>query len=156
MQRSKLLGTRCGRRKFSSGLYGPDLLKLCGAKGIRTPALTRPNAVFTAVSFRLVPIRSRSLPAGSFSALDGVEIVHLPQRPAGAVSFNTPLVSGPLTIIFVRPAAQAAGVDQGGNRPAASRLSIRMRTVLSDKAFRDCSAFGVRRLGKSPLGVDRR
>src|ERR1700756_4015878 len=103
MQRSKLLGTRCGRRKFSSGLYGPDLLKLCGAKGIRTPALTRPNAVFTAVSFPLVPIRSRSLPAGSFSALDGVEIVHLPQRPAGAVSFNTPLVGGPLTIIFVRP-----------------------------------------------------
>jgi hypothetical protein len=31
-----------------------------------------------------------------------------------------------------------------------------MRTVLSDKAFRDCSAFGVGRFGKSPLVVDRR
>jgi hypothetical protein len=44
-----------------------------GAKGIRTPALTRQNAILTAVSFRLGPIQSRSVPAVSFSGLDGVK-----------------------------------------------------------------------------------
>src|ERR1700761_9217056 len=43
MQRSKLLGTLCGQRKFSRGLYGPDLLKLCGAKGIRIVDLLDAN-----------------------------------------------------------------------------------------------------------------
>jgi hypothetical protein len=44
-----------------------------GAKGTRTPHLTRQNAGLTAVSVRLVPIGSRSLPAVSFSGLDGVK-----------------------------------------------------------------------------------
>jgi class 3 adenylate cyclase len=35
----------------------------------------RQNAVLTAVSFRLVPIQYRSLPAVSFSGLDGVNII---------------------------------------------------------------------------------
>ena len=43
------------------------------AKGIRTPVLTRKNAGSTVVSFRLVPIQSRTLPAVLFSGLDGVK-----------------------------------------------------------------------------------
>jgi hypothetical protein len=45
----------------------------CGAKGTRTPPLTRKNAVLAAVSFRPVPSQSRSSPAVSFSGLDGVK-----------------------------------------------------------------------------------
>ena len=44
-----------------------------GAKGTRTPALTRRNAGLPAVSVRLVPIQSCSLPAGLCSGLDGVK-----------------------------------------------------------------------------------
>jgi hypothetical protein len=44
-----------------------------GAKGTRNPSLTRQNSGSAAVSLRLVPIRSRSLPAVSFSGLDGVK-----------------------------------------------------------------------------------
>jgi hypothetical protein len=42
--------------------------------------LTWQNAVSTAVSFRLVPIRYRSLPAVSFSRLDGVKTVRAFRR----------------------------------------------------------------------------
>jgi hypothetical protein len=44
-----------------------------GAAGNRTRASTRQNAFWTAVSLRLVPVQSRSLPAVSFSSLDGVK-----------------------------------------------------------------------------------
>jgi hypothetical protein len=52
--------------EFSGGAKG-------GAKGTRTPALTTQNAVLAAVSFRLDPTCSRSVPAISLSALDGVK-----------------------------------------------------------------------------------
>jgi hypothetical protein len=39
--------------------------------GTRIPALTRQNAGLSAVSFRLIPIQYRSLPADSFSGLYG-------------------------------------------------------------------------------------
>jgi hypothetical protein len=44
-----------------------------GAKGIRTPALTRQNTGLPGLSFLFVPVRSRSLPAVAFSGLDGVK-----------------------------------------------------------------------------------
>jgi hypothetical protein len=46
---------------------------LGGAKGIRTPALTRQDADLPAVSLRPVPSQYRSLPVVSFSVLDGVK-----------------------------------------------------------------------------------
>jgi hypothetical protein len=49
----------------------PDLLKCGGAKGIRTPTLTRQNASVACSLLPLVSIRSRPLTAGSFSGLDG-------------------------------------------------------------------------------------
>ena len=54
-------------------------------RGLRIPALTRENAVSTAVSFRLVPVQSRSLPTVSFSGLDAVKRGHRlpdPERAA--------------------------------------------------------------------------
>jgi hypothetical protein len=50
-------------------MWNHDPAHQSGAKGIRTPLLTRENAVSTAVSFRLVPIQYRSLPAVSFRVL---------------------------------------------------------------------------------------
>ena len=50
-----------------------DLRLSGGAKGTRTPVLTRQNTGLPAVSLRLVPLRSRSLLAVSFSGLDGVK-----------------------------------------------------------------------------------
>jgi hypothetical protein len=55
----------------------PDPRKFCGAKGIRTPGLSRQFTFLPAVAVRLVPIRSRSLPAVSSSVLDGVKSGHL-------------------------------------------------------------------------------
>jgi hypothetical protein len=57
---------RPGAPHFPGGAKG-------GAKGTRTPLLTRENAVQTAVSMRLVPVQYRSLPAVSLSGLDGVK-----------------------------------------------------------------------------------
>ena len=53
-----------------------------GAKGTRTPDLTRQFTVLPAVSFRLVPIRSRLLTAVSFSGLDGVKSLDIRHRPS--------------------------------------------------------------------------
>jgi hypothetical protein len=47
------------RRSGGGCFWGSDLRFLSGAKGIRTPTLTRGNAVLAAVSLRLVPIQSR-------------------------------------------------------------------------------------------------
>ena len=44
-----------------------------GAKGTRTPALTRQNIGLPADSFRFVPFQCRSLPAVMFSGLEGVK-----------------------------------------------------------------------------------
>jgi hypothetical protein len=44
--------------------------------GESNPCLTRQNTDFPAVSFHLVPVRSHSLPAVSFSGLDGVKSGH--------------------------------------------------------------------------------
>jgi hypothetical protein len=60
-----------------------DLLYLSGAKGTRTPGPTRQNTDSPLVSLHLVPIRSCSLPAVSFSGLDGVKSGYLTHRPAG-------------------------------------------------------------------------
>jgi hypothetical protein len=46
------------------------------AKGIRTPAVTGRNIVLPALSLRVVPIHSGSLPAVLCSALDGVKSRH--------------------------------------------------------------------------------
>jgi hypothetical protein len=43
------------------------------AKGDLNPSLTRRNSGLPAVSLRLVPIQYRSVPAVSFSSLDGVK-----------------------------------------------------------------------------------
>ena len=74
---------------------GHDGLSTGGAKGTRTPDLTRQNADLPAVSLRLGPIHSRSLPAGMFSGLDGVKSSH----PGGVGSLSrhssaSPGVSG--------------------------------------------------------------
>ena len=67
----------------------PDLLNFSGAKGIRTPALTRQNAGLPACLLRLVPIQSRSLPAVLFSGLDGVKSVDpLPDQEHATCSLN--------------------------------------------------------------------
>ena len=50
-----------------------DLRLSGGAKGTRTPALTRQNTDSPAVSLRLVPVQYLSLPAVMFSGLDGVK-----------------------------------------------------------------------------------
>jgi hypothetical protein len=63
-----------------------------GAKGTRTPALTRQFNDLPAVSFRLVPVQYRSLPAVSFSGLDGVKSGHLQQRPGGPPQTPTAVV----------------------------------------------------------------
>ena len=47
-----------------------------GRRGTRTPTLTRQNTGLPAVSFRVVPVQSRSLPADMFSGLDGVKSSH--------------------------------------------------------------------------------
>ena len=54
-----------------------------GARGTRTPALTRGNAGLPARWLRLVPVQSRSLPAVSFPLLDGVKSVN--PLPIGSV-----------------------------------------------------------------------
>ena len=46
-----------------------NALSIGGAKGTRTPALTRQNSGLPAASLRLVPIQYRSLPAVSFRVL---------------------------------------------------------------------------------------
>ena len=83
---SEILGTSCDRvtiepcSPLCRRARVRDLLKCGGAKGIRTPALTRQDTDLPAVSLRLVPIRSRSLPAVLFSGLDGVKTSRQPFR----------------------------------------------------------------------------
>jgi hypothetical protein len=68
---------------------------LSGAAGNRTRSSTRQNAVWTADSVRFGPARSRSLPAVSFSGLDGVK--RASQRFCGNANcvdgINTPVSS---------------------------------------------------------------
>jgi hypothetical protein len=56
------------------------LITFVGEGGLEPPALTRQNTVLPAGSLRLVPIQSRSLPAVSFSGLDGVKSSQQPVR----------------------------------------------------------------------------
>jgi hypothetical protein len=70
--------TRCAKRSSDQHFFS-------GAAGNRTRASTRDFAFWAAVSLRLGPVRSRSLPAVSFSGLDAVKSGHLPPRAAGFI-----------------------------------------------------------------------
>jgi hypothetical protein len=99
---------------------------LRGAKGTRTPTLTRGNAVSVAVSFRLVPIQYRSLPAVSFRVLTasrapmrrrvlfdkGLAAIDVTLAGSTATSLNAPVrkaigaVTDPLSIFAGKPRRQ--------------------------------------------------
>ena len=83
-----------------------------GAKGTRTPALTRQNSGSTAVSLPLVTSQSRSLPAVSLSSLDGVKSGR--RATKGLTGPDAPDLSG-LTLVDLG--------DYPGNFRAIDRIS---------------------------------
>jgi hypothetical protein len=77
----------------SLGHQGSEtVFPLVELRGLEPLRLTRENAVSTAVSFRLVPFQSRSLPAVSLSGLDAVKSA----GSSGVPHFTSPYSGGTL------------------------------------------------------------
>ena len=87
------------------------------AKGDLNPCLTRQNAGPPAVSLRLGPVQSRSLPAVSFSGLDGVKRGHLPARDSAGWSERRDIFDADEHAVAGAVTDEAGACLVGGDRP---------------------------------------